>query len=186
MIDPQKSVTDEERAVRLSIATRLWTFLIVSALFASSCAQRLSLPKGSRWDAKTATFAWWCGEVKVPVGFKYQMDQGADTFQGHFTSPDGKVVVRHDIGGYAGAWASQERAFFFEEKLVAGARVWIAKQDWPNGKGGKTTLVAVTFPDSGCANFFLESSNIEGAAPIDFIARSFRPKGVIERDSYCR
>ena len=53
----------------------------------------------------------------------------------------------------------------------------IAKREWPGGKGkgGRTTLVAVTFPDSGCANFFLVASKPEDATPVDFIARSFRP-----------
>lgn len=109
--------------------------------------------------------------------FHLSSRSGADTFEGHFTSADGKLVIRHDIGGYAGAWARRDKSFFFRENVIGDARVWIAKREWPDGKGkgGRTTLVAVTFPDSGCANFFLESSKPEHATPVDFIARSFRP-----------
>jgi hypothetical protein len=161
-------------------------FLTACALVGASCAQRPLLPKGVTWNEKSATFAWWCGEVTLPAGFTYQQDQGVDTFEGHFTSPDGKVVVRHDIGGYAGAWAAREKAFFFEERVVQGARVWSSKRDWPDGKGGRTTLLAVTFPDCECANFFVKSSRVEDGAPIDLIARSFRPKGRTQSGSYCR
>jgi len=161
-------------------------FLTACALLVASCAHRPSLPKDTSWNAKSATFAWWGGEVKLPVGFTYQVDQGTDTLEGHFTSPDGRLVVRHDIGGYAGAWAARGKAFFFEERVVEGVRVWAAKRAWPDGKGGSTTLVALTFPDSGCANFFLMSSKIEDATAIDSIARSFRPKGRTGPDPLCR
>ena len=57
------------------------------------------LPKGVSWDKKTSAFAWWGGQVRVPSGFTYQMDQGADTFEGHFSAPDGKLIIRHDSAG---------------------------------------------------------------------------------------
>jgi hypothetical protein len=147
------------------------------------------MPKGASWDAKSATFAWWGGRVNLPVGFTYQVDQGTDTFEGHFTSLDGRLIIHHDIGGYAGAWASPKKAFlFFREGVIGGARVWVAKEDYPDGKGkgGRTTLVAVTFPDSGCANFFLTSSKPEDAAPIDLIARGFRPTSPAAPGALCR
>ena len=126
--------------------------------------------------------------MNLPSGFTYQVDQGADTFEGHFTSADGGLVIRHDIGGYAGAWASKDKSFFFREDRIDGARVWIAKRNWPDGKGtgGLTTLVAVTFPDSGCANFFLKSPRPEDATPVDRIALSFRPNGRIAPGVLCR
>jgi len=34
--------------------------------------------------------------VKLPIEFTYQWDPGSDTFEGHFTSHDGKVVI-HNI-----------------------------------------------------------------------------------------
>jgi hypothetical protein len=162
------------------------TRFLTACVLLGACAQRLSLPKDASWNAKSATFAWWGGEVALPVGFIYRVDQGTDSFEGHFTSPDGKVVVRHDIGGYAGAWAARGKALVFAETVVEDTRVWTAKRDWPDGKGGHTTLIAVTFPDSGCANFFLESSKPEDAAVINFVARSFRPKGPTRRGEACR
>jgi len=157
---------------------RKWTwFLIAGAIIGPSCARQLQLPKDATWSPDTGKFAWSGGEVKLPVGFTYQVDQGADSFEGHFTSADGKLVIRHDIGVFAGHFASQKESLFFRENVIDGARVWVAKTAWPDGKGtgGLITLVAVTFPDSGCANFFLKSSRPEDAALVDQIARSFRP-----------
>ena len=155
----------------------MWSFLILCAFLAPSCTRRLPLPSGASWYQKSGVFRWWAGEVRLPAGFNYQVDQGTDTFEGHFTSPDGKLIVRHDIGGYAGAWATKEDALLFEERIVEGARMWTARRKVPDGKEGTTTRMAVTFPDNGCANFYVTSSNGEDAVPIDTIARSFRPKG---------
>jgi hypothetical protein len=156
---------------------RLWTSsLIVCGLMVESCAQHPAPPKSVTWNPISGTFAWREGQVKLPVGFTYQVDQGVDTLEGHFTSADGKLIIRHDIGAYAGTWARREKAFFFRENVIDDARVWVAKREWPAGKEGiRTTLVVVTFPDSGSANFFLESSKPEEVTAIDFIARSFRP-----------
>jgi len=157
-------------------------FFIACALLGASCGQRIS---SGTWNPKSGKFSWGAGEVTLPVGFTYR-EEPSDTFEGRFTSPDGKLVIRHDIGGYAGVYASREGAFFFEEDAVEGARVWIAKRDQPGRTGARTTLAAVTFPDSGCANFFLESTKAEDAALINSIARSFRPKGRTEPGPLCR
>lgn len=159
--------------------------LVLVLLLALSCSRHLPMPRGTSWDETSSKFVWWGGEVRLPKGFSYRVDQGTDTFEGHFSSADGAVVVRHDIGSYAGAWASRKRGLAFNERFVEGARVWTAKRDWPDGQGGRTVLVVVTFPDSGCANFFAESSSSKDAATIEFIANSFRPKGLIRRDKFC-
>jgi hypothetical protein len=65
----------------------------------------------------------------------------------------------------------------FSVGIVEGFRVLRADRDWPDGKGGRTVLVAVTFPDAECANFFLESRNPEDATIIEYIARSFHGRG---------
>lgn len=117
-----------------------------------ACTHRLPLPPGANWDDHSGTFTWAAGEVKLRAGFTYQADRGTDTFEGHFTSKDKRVVVRHDIGGYAGCWASRQRALSFSEASVGGFKVLLAKRQWPDGKRGRTVLVAVTFPDAGCAS----------------------------------
>ncbi len=143
----------------------------------AGCAHRPPLPQGVNWDSRSGTFTWSGGEVKLPPGFTYEADRGTDTFEGHFTSKDKRVIVRHDIGGYAGCWASRRRALSFSEASVDGFRVLMAKRDWPDGKGGHTVLVAVTFPDSGCANFFLKSTSSEDVSIIEYVARSFHGRG---------
>jgi len=55
------------------------------------------------WDEKSGVFRWRLGEVRLPIEITYKWDHGSDTFEGHFTSPDGKTVIHHDIGAYAGA-----------------------------------------------------------------------------------
>ena len=152
-----------------------WFLLILCALLGTSCRRSSALPKGVSWDKKTSTFVWWGGEVRVPSGFTYQVDHGADSFEGHFSAPDGKPVIRHDIGGYAGAWASAKDATSFEERLIQGSRVWTARRNLADGKGGTTTLVAVTFPDAGYANFFLYSSRVEDAKLIMHLAQTYLP-----------
>jgi hypothetical protein len=159
----------------------VWSFLILCAFLAPSCARRPELPQSASWNENSGVFRWWAGEVSLPSGFTYQTDP-SDTLEGHFTSADGKFIVRHDIGLYAGIWANRRDAFAFEERITDGARVWTARRK--RGKDGATTLVAVTFPDNGCANFYLESSNSEDAAVIDALARTFRPKAT-KPDSFC-
>jgi uncharacterized RDD family membrane protein YckC len=132
-------------------------------------------PTGASWDGRSATFKWWGGEVRLPAGFRYRVLNGADSFEGEFTSADGSVVVGHDIGGYAGAWASRRGALSFDERLAGQARVWTARRQISDGRGGHSIRSAVTFPDSGCANFFVRSYTPEsGAQVIDFIAASYR------------
>jgi len=149
--------------------------LIVCGLIGTSCSRSSSHFKSLNWDAKTSTFAWPGGEVKMPRGFTHHGGEGLDTFEGHFSSPDGKLVIRYDIGWYAGARASPNGASSFEERLMKGARVWTAQRKRPDGRGGNTTDVAVTFLDAGCANFFLDSPRVEDAELIAHIAETYRP-----------
>jgi len=172
-------------SIQLAKVMRFYRAVPAAILFTLlACSHRTQVAPGLSWDAKSATFRWWAGEVKLPIGCTYYADQGTDTDQGHFTSTDGALIVRYDIGGYAGAYASHKGASLFKERLVDGARVWTAKREEPYRKDGHAVLVAVTFPDSGCANFFLRSSNPEDAAIIESVAKSFRPKGVWRVKSY--
>lgn len=155
---------------------RRLSVLIVCALLGVSCRRSPSVPQAVSWDKKTRMFAWWGGEVEVPRGFIYVGGVGGDTSEGHFDSPDGQLVIQYDIGSYAGAYANRENAISFEEQSVESARVWTARRALENGRGGTDILVAVTFPDGGCANFFLYSSRPEAAELIARIAQTYRPR----------
>lgn len=69
-----------------------------------------------------------------------------------------------------------KRTEAFEERIVDGARVWTGHEKWPIAGVSGVVLYAVTFPDSGCANFYLQSSNPNDAAIIRGIAQSFHPR----------
>src|SRR5436190_1168826 len=64
-------------------------------------------------------FGWGSGEVKLPSGFTYKAERGMDSFIGKFTSQDGKLVVRHDIGELAGEHGGTGGT----ETLTEGSRV---------------------------------------------------------------
>lgn len=160
-----------------------WCLLTTIALLGSAC-NRISFPDGG-WDGGSATFTWRAGSVRLPAGFTYRPGRGQDSFEGRFTSRDRKLVVDHDIGAcyISGAYASREESLVFNETIVDGARVWTATKDQPLPNGRHIFRFAVTFPDSGCANFISYSSKPEDAATSDFIARSFQPSRQSNLDS---
>lgn len=132
------------------------------------------------WNARACKFEWLMGEITLPPGWTYVRDQGTDSWVGRFISPDGELVIAHDIGGMAGLWTTPGSSHF-EERLVGGARVWTG-QRLPHGGSETRVRYGVTFPDNGHANFFLHSSDAEDAWPIAYIARTFQSKRVIKSD----
>ncbi|MGC4048973.1 MAG: hypothetical protein QM757_05565 [Paludibaculum sp.] len=105
---------------------------------------------------------------------------------GRFTAPNGRVVVLHEIGTSAGIWARRDNTTTsFRESVVDGVRVWVAKRSWPGGPESRIALFAVTFPDSDCASFYLESSEQEDGKVIDTVARSFHPKKAAAAGGQC-
>ena len=84
------------------------------------------------------------------------------------------LVIRHDIGELAGDRAGHEE---FTETLTEGSRVRVARNKIMEDGGVSKFYSDVSIPDDGCANFYLTSPNRDDSAAIDFIARSFRPKG---------
>jgi hypothetical protein len=99
----------------------------------------------------------------------------SDTFEGEFVAKSGRIVIHHDIGTAAGAWAQKLNADFFEERVVDGARVWVAER-MRGGEGKAEVLFAATFPDNGCANFFVVAREAGHRGAIEALAASFRPK----------
>ncbi len=108
------------------------------------------------------------------MGLSYRDATGVDSFEGQFYSLDETLVIEHDIGAYAGAWAQRVDALAFEEGVVDGARVWIAELPWGPARD-RRKLAAVTFPDNDCANFYVESFDHTGIELVRKIASSFRP-----------
>ncbi|MDX2267128.1 MAG: hypothetical protein NW208_03415 [Bryobacter sp.] len=164
--------------------------LVALILLLSSCSwvemQSQALPRGTHWNRETGKFTWYRGEVSLPKGYSYTVTEGVDTFTGVFLSPFRRVVVNHDIGGFAGAFAKSRKAIHFEEKTVQGARVWQATHKLETPEGPNSYLVAVTFPDSGCANFFLETRDSSDSNIIRSIAASYVPiKPVRNNDRMC-
>jgi hypothetical protein len=144
-------------------------------LLAAATALSLVRPDPN-WDARSRTFSWRNGQVQLPYGFSYHHVRGTDSFEGVFISRDGKVAVRHDIGGMAGVWAHRERSFFFEESAVDGVRVLKSRESHSFANRETEIRTIVSFPDCERANFFLWSPNPEDLAVIDYVARSFRPR----------
>ncbi len=147
--------------------------LVVAVLGLLEYDRRLALPGFADWNWQTGRFAWEAGEVRLPRGYRYTMDVGMDSDEGHFTGPGGRVVIRHDIGSYAGAWATPCRSLLVEEWEVGGSRVWLGTSEY---------RVAVTFPDSGMANFFVDRGSREAIQVLQVLARSFRPLGEVTQD----
>ena len=125
------------------------------------------------WKADASVFSWGRGEVRLPAGFKYERDQGIDTYVGQFTSQDGKVTVRYDIGELAGENGGMGR--LASETLVKGSRVKAHRGTVTDERGRTKFFSGVSFPDSGCANFYVESTVRPETDVVDLIATSFRP-----------
>jgi hypothetical protein len=157
------------KSIPLYACSLLWLLLATSA-----CAPRPALPPGVHWNSRTGEFRWWQGAVTLPPGMEYR-STSSDSFAGQFRSMGRALVIEHDMGGYAGVYATPKGADTFEERIVSASRVWVARHTYANRLDGRYYLFAVTFPDNGLANFFLYSSDEKDAAIIQRIALSFRP-----------
>lgn len=148
--------------------------ILATILVLNSCYRHLALPQNAHWNREPGVFDWGLGSITLPHGFYYQQDQGIDSFVGHFASVLHSVVVKHDIGAYAGSFANPRTPDFYREFKVGGARVRIAMraQQYPNHP---RHFFAVTFPDSGLANFYFASNDPADSLLLDQIARSYRP-----------
>jgi len=148
------------------------------ALVLGGCASGPVLPEGTTWDSESGVFRWAGGEVRLPAKLQYNRIE-SDTFEGEFVARSGRIVIHHDFGTAAGAWAQRLNAEFFEERMVDGARVWISQRR-RGGQGEPETLVAATFPDNGCANFFAVAKDAQNRSVIEAIAASFQPKNTFK------
>lgn len=170
----------------LKFGFRCIALLLMIAIWHSSCMTRPQMPRWASWNKHTSQFVWHRGSVQFPNGFNYSIGSNDDTFEGQFFSRENAVEIFHDIGGYAGAWAQKKDAQVFKERFAGRARIWIAIHYNPNGRGGKNPRIAITFPDSGCANFYAYSDSPQAVATIEFLAASFKAGPAIEAaSSFC-
>ncbi len=126
------------------------------------------------WRPGQRTISWGSGEVTIPPNFHYEKESGIDSVVGKFISPDGKTIISYDIGWLTGEHGGMGKT----ESLKLGSRVReshieIAGDD----KGAPQFIAIVAFPDNGCANFRLDSTNKNDFGAMDLIANSFQPSG---------
>ena len=114
------------------------------------------------WNQESGVFSWGLGSVRVPRGFEHKAEPGIDTFVGSFTSQVDGLEIRYDIGELAGEHGGMNGS----ESLIRGARVRSVRA---------SSFAIVSFPDTGCATFSLETSDPRQALIIDGIGQSFQP-----------
>ena len=123
------------------------------------------------WDSESGTFHWGKGQVKLPLGFSYTRLEGIDSTVGRFTAADGAIVIRHDIGELGGGLPDTP----VSETATLGSRVQFGRSVRLDEVGRTRFLFEVSFPDSGCAKFWLEAPDESGSIVIASLANSFQP-----------
>ncbi len=169
---------------RWRVAAACWTCLALA-----SCSHRPAVTPVSAdiWNPKSGEFHWPLGKVTLPKGMSYWLDQMGAQYEARLSSPRTRLHIEIVVPECPGAkaWSGGSRStdgakLEFEEKAVEDGRAWIGRGD-PDPRrhrpGGNWVLGAVTFPDAGCATFYLDSNSSKDAAVIDEIVRSFRPRG---------
>lgn len=124
------------------------------------------------WNQTTGSFDWGLGTITLPPNFTYERLDGIDSSVGRFRSPNGSTAVNHDIGELGGWDDGPGRS----ETLTEGARVRIRRHDAFDSTGRRPPRATLSFPDSGCAKFYLELTSTEDAEIVEHIAKSFRPR----------
>ncbi len=106
--------------------------------------------------------------VKMPTGFTHTFDQGIDTKVGHFTSPDGKLIIHYDIGHLAGVYARQTsgKEILLSTNYVVHdlvALVVISKE-------ANLRHLVISLPEGGPANFYANIRNdIDTQSVLDLV-----------------
>jgi hypothetical protein len=113
------------------------------------------------------------GTVEMPSGFTYSQGQGVDSYVGHFTSPDGKLVINYDIGIDAGVAALQPDAPILSSTNVTAnglkAIIVIVRR-------GDMKQAIVSFPKGGPANFFAQIRDDSDFELVKKVSLSYRLK----------
>lgn len=113
------------------------------------------------------------GTVELPSGFTHARDQGVDSFAGHFTSADGKLVINYDIGINASVNALHPEGPILSSTNVTvnGLAGIIVTTQWGDAK-----YAIVSFPKGGPANFFAQIRDDSDFELVRKISLSYRLK----------
>lgn len=120
------------------------------------------------WYEATSTLDWGGGKIEFPTGYEHHQNNGIDTRVGELHSADGQITVRYDIGELAGEHGGIGT---FTESLTNGHRVRTS-----NSTGVESRFMAISFPDSGCANFVVESQSGPASRIVNHINAKFKPR----------
>jgi hypothetical protein len=113
------------------------------------------------------------GTVELPKGFTHSRDEGIDSLVGQFTSPDGTLVIRYDIGPGAGVYATYPS----HKPVVSSAELKAGQLTGQFTVLGATTQTAiVSFPTVGPTNFTTDASKEGGIETLKKLASTFKPK----------
>lgn len=111
------------------------------------------------------------GTVELPSGFTSTHDQSLDSYVGHFTSPDSKLVIHYDVGMNAGPGTFQPEHQIFSSTNVTtnGLTAYIVIV-----KRGDVKQMIVSIPTGGPANFFAHIRNDSDFELVKKISLSYR------------
>ena len=124
------------------------------------------------WDPESRVFDWGRGRVTLPEGFEYQRLRGIDTLIGRFVTRDGRITIGHDIGELSSEHGSGMGG---REVVVKGFRVRTGSTMYKDEEGKTEWYFNLFFPDSGCAHFYLSSTDKADRVAMKAIEASFRP-----------
>lgn len=163
--------------------------VFICFLTLGACRLPTGVARDGEWNEWSGRFRWMKGHhVDVPRGFTYHPQQGIDSYVGYFASPDGQVVIKHDIGMMAGIYAAPGLAqplprniLSFEQRCLNGSRILIERDKISRENGATLFRAKLSLPDADHANFFVASEKEGNTDVIDDLARSYRGSAVPPR-----
>ena len=145
-------------------------FIVCCALFAG-CSSSRDAGEGA---VKREVVDLYVGTVELPDGFTHSRGEPLDSFNGHFTSTDGHLMICYDIGAMAGVYTSgivEKDITSSSKTTVHGltALIVIARQK-------DTRHAYISFPRGGPANFYAIIKDDDDLEMVKKLAFSYRLK----------
>jgi hypothetical protein len=160
------------------------TLRLITALYAIQGLFSLRLPEPlpppalvqfppEHWSPGLGVFQWGTGSVQFPPNFRFETHQATDTYDGKFTSPDGRLVVHLSAGNMAGTAATPHPGtVFFQQGFIRKSRIWISSSRF---SPAAPYVHHLSFPDANCTNFSTSSHDETGREFLLSLASTFRP-----------